>query len=458
LQEELAGRGFGGTLLIMQSNGGVMSVEDARRRPVATLMSGPVGGVAAATELLRTDPSLTNLVTLDIGGTSADVAILDEGEPVTQTLGEIASWPVMVPMVDVKSIGAGGGSIARVDPFGALLVGPESAGANPGPACYGRGGTAATVTDANLVLGRLDAGYFAGGDLELDTAAASAAIAEHVASPYSMSLEEAALGIVTVVNSTMARLLWEVMIGRGYDPREFALLAFGGAGPLHACALAHTLGIREVVVPVGPGTFSASGMIAADIRRDLERMLIGGGAVSDEELTAAYAELERLALAQIEAEHGGYERVDFRRFAELRYAGQHHPLSVEVSAATATRPTLEAAFHDKHHRLYGFRRDDVSVELLRIQISALGRVARVDGRRVGAGSRTVPEPIAVRRLCLDDGSYEASIFRRVDLSPGSTLTGPCVIEEPTSTTYLPPRFDLVVDEASNLRIEVPAAE
>jgi N-methylhydantoinase A len=212
------------------------------------------------------------------------------------------------------------------------------------------------------------------------------------------------------------------------------------------------------VVPVGPGTFSASGMIAADIRRDLERMLIGGGAVSDEELTAAYAELERLALAQIEAEHGGYERVDFRRFAELRYAGQHHPLSVEVSAATATRPTLEAAFHDKHHRLYGFRRDDVSVELLRIQISALGRVARVDGRRVGAGSRTVPEPIAVRRLCLDDGSYEASIFRRVDLSPGSTLTGPCVIEEPTSTTYLPPRFDLVVDEASNLRIEVPAAE
>jgi N-methylhydantoinase A len=409
---------------------------------------------------MRAEPSLANVVTLDIGGTSADVAILDEGEPVTRTLGEIGSWPVMVPMIEVQSIGAGGGSIARVDAFGALLVGPESAGSSPGPACYGRGGSAATVTDANLVLGRLNPSYFAAGELDLDVSAARASIEEQVANPHSMSLDEAALGIVTVIDSTMARLLWEVMIGRGYDPRDFALLAFGGAGPLHACALAQTLGIREIVVPVGPGTFSAYGMIAADVRRDLERMLIGNDGVSDEKLALAFAELEALALAEIEAEHAGYERVDFRRFAELRYAGQHHPLSIELPSSgddsSAVLEAVDATFHEKHQRLYGFRRDDVAVELLRIQLSALGRIARVEAQTHGMSLPQEPKPIGTRRLYVGAGSREAPVFRRSDLGIGSSLTGPCVVEEPTSTTYLPPEFELKVDGLGNLRVAVPA--
>ena len=461
LEAALAEEGFAGEVLIMQSNGGVMSVSDARRRPVATLMSGPVGGVAAATELLRDDRLLKNLVTLDMGGTSADVAILDQGEPVTQTLGEIGSWPVMVPMVDVKSIGAGGGSIARVDPFGALQVGPESAGADPGPACYGRGGTLATVTDANLVLGRLNPIYFAGGEIELDLAAAGFAIREHVAGHYSMSPEAAALGIVTVINSTMARLLWEVMIGRGYDPRDFALLAFGGAGPLHGCALAQALGIREVVVPVEPGTFSAYGMIAADIRHDLERMMVGSDCMGDVELAAAFADLEGLALDQISSEHSRYERIEFRRYAEVRYAGQHHPLSVEVSTSDGDSAGLlaraKAAFHEKHDRLYGFRRENVAVELLRIQVSTIGRVGRIDDRQTKRAERpaTKHKPREIRRLYLGDEWCDAPVFRRSDLDVGSTLCGPCIVEEPSSTTYLPPEFGLEVDLDSNLRITVP---
>jgi N-methylhydantoinase A len=458
LEAALDSQGFDGQVLIMQSNGGVMSVTDARRRPVATLMSGPVGGVAAATELLRTNGAPQNVVTLDVGGTSADVAILDRGEPVSRTLGQMGGWPVMVPMVDIDSIGAGGGSIARVDEFGALLVGPESAGAVPGPACYGRGGKAATVTDANLVLGRLNPGYFAGGDLVLDVDAASSAIEKHVASRYAMTPEEAALGIVTVINSTMSRLLGEVMIGRGYDPREFALVAFGGAGPLHACALAQSLGIGAVVVPLRPGTFSAYGMIAADIRHDLERMVIGGERTDDEQLAEAFAELEQTALAEIEREHAGYDRVEFLRFAELRYAGQHHPITVEMPVpggrpGHSIRASVIEAFHERHHRLYGFRRDDTPVELLRIQLSAIGRVSRTPVPSIE--KRPAASPREIRRLCLEGGACDAPVFRRDDLGAGSALVGPCLVEEATSTTYLPPAFSLKVDAGGSLQIAVP---
>jgi N-methylhydantoinase A len=459
LESALVGTDFDGQLLIMQSNGGVMSVNEARQRPVATLMSGPVGGVAAASELLQQDPSLRNVVTLDIGGTSADVAILDEGEPVTRTLGEIGGWPVMVPMVDVSSIGAGGGSIARVDAFGGLVVGPESAGAFPGPACYMRGGTAATVTDANLVLGRLDPAYFAGGDVPLDEAAARSVIDTAVASRYGLSCEEAAVGIVTVINSTMARLLWEVMIGRGYDPRDFSLLAFGGAGPLHACALAQALGITEVVVPLQPGAFSACGMITADIRRDLQRMMVGRDVLSEGELAAVYADLEASARADIEFEHADYERIEFRRFAELRYVGQHHPLSVEVRASAGssgeTSASLRAAFHEKHDRLYGFRRDANPVELLRLELSAIGKVRRIHPLHTDDETRTGFEHAESRRIYLDGQLHDARIIRRAELLPGAAVGGPCVVEEHTSTTFVPPECELSVDDQHNLRIAVP---
>jgi N-methylhydantoinase A len=422
-------------------------------------MSGPVGGVAAASELIAADGALRNVVTLDVGGTSADVAILDAGEPVTRSVGEIAGWPVMVPMVDIRSIGAGGGSIARVDAFGRLAVGPDSAGAFPGPACYGRGGILATVTDANLVLGRLNPEYFAGGDFALDEAAGRSAIEREVAQRYEMSVDEAALGIVTVIDSTMARLLWEVMIASGYDPRDFALLAFGGAGPLHACSVARTIGVREVLVPPNPGTFSAYGMITADIRRDFERMVFGRDVAGD--LTVAFGELERTVRGELESQHAGYASVDYRRFVELRYAGQRHPLLVEIETSDGQQSynvdAVRAAFHDKHHRLYGFRRDTSPVEFVRIQVSAIGRVPRFESTRdrVTTGPAIAPTQ---RRQYLKDGWCVSPVFQRSTLVPGATLAGPCLVEEPTSTTFVPPDCVCEVDSRSNLRISVPPLE
>jgi N-methylhydantoinase A len=455
LERKLRADAFDGQVLIMQSNGGVMSATEARERPVSTLMSGPVGGVTGALAISRLLGHELNLVTLDIGGTSADVAIVDRGEAVTRTVGHIGRWPVMVPMVDIESIGAGGGSIARVDEFGALLVGPQSAGADPGPACYGRGGSNATVTDANLVLGRIDPAYFLGGDLELEVEAAERAIREHVAEAYGMDVEQAAEGIVTVVNSNMTRLLWEVMIGRGYDPRDFALLAFGGGGPLHACELAQSLGISKLIVPPEPGTFSAAGILVADVRRDRERMMVGEEAGDADAVNAAFIQLEVEGKAQLEAEQAGHDSIDYVRSAELRYIGQDHWISVELPRGQVDEPLTEArrAFHDKHERLYGFRREETPVELVRIQVAAIGRLpasAIAPGSTNGSAASRKARP-----LYANGGWIEATFVDRSALQVGEELVGPAVVEEPGSTTYVPPGCRLSCDVRGLLHIDIP---
>ena len=455
LERRLGDGGFAGQVLIMQSNGGVMSGADARERPVATLMSGPIGGVTGALGIARHLGADTNLVTLDIGGTSADVAIIDRGEAVARAVGQIGGWPIMVPMIDIESIGAGGGSIARVDEFGGLSVGPESAGAVPGPACYGRGGQVATVTDANVVLGRIDPAYFLGGQLTLDVDAAERVIRDEVAEPYGMDLEQAAEGVITVINSNMRRLLWEVMIGRGYDPREFKLLAFGGAGPLHACELAQSLGIGEVVVPVEPGTFSAMGILGADVRHDLDRMVVAIPGLDDAGVEGAYGELEAGGRERLEAEDAGYAKIDVVRAAELRYLGQDHLLAVELHG-DASAPLTEATelFHEKHERLYGFRRDDVPVELVRLQLAVVGR--RGDIAAVTPGSRNGNAADASDRRLFAGGAWQDAISHdRSDLAPGAQVDGPCIIEEPGCTTYVPDGFSAAVDDLGLLRIAVP---
>ncbi|MEA2321066.1 MAG: N-methylhydantoinase [Solirubrobacteraceae bacterium] len=454
LEEQLSGGGFSGQVLIMQSNGGVMSGAEARDRPVATLMSGPIGGVTGALEIARLLGPDTSLVTLDIGGTSADVAIIDRGEAVSRAVGHIERWPIMVPMIDIESIGAGGGSIARVDEFGGLSVGPESAGADPGPACYGRGGTRATVTDANVVLGRINPSYFLGGRLDLDVDGAQRVIREHVAEPYDMDVEQAAEGVVTVINSNMRRLLWEMMIGRGYDPREFKLLAFGGAGPLHACELAQSLGIGEVIVPAEPGTFSALGILGADVRHDLELMVVSLESVDDASVERAYAELEAEGRERIEGQHASFERIEFLRSAELRYVGQDHPLSVDLEAGEGA-PLARAVelFGQKHERLYGFRRDDVPVELFRIQVAAVGRRER---HAVAAAAANGAGPArSTRRLWAGGRWHDAEAHQRTGLTGDAAVAGPCVIEEPGSTTYLPPGFTATVDAHGLLHISIP---
>jgi N-methylhydantoinase A len=453
LERQLSNEGFAGEVLIMQSNGGVMSATEARRRPVATLMSGPVGGVIGALGVAKLIGPDASLITLDIGGTSADVAIVDRGEAVSRVVGYIDRWPIMMPMIDIESIGAGGGSLARVDDFGGLTVGPESAGAEPGPACYGRGGTEATVTDANLVLGRINPASFLGGRLALDVSAATQAVTKSIGLRYGMTVERSAEGIVTVINATMRRLLWETLISRGYDPREFKLLAFGGAGPLHACELAQAVGIAEVMVPPEPGTFSASGILDADLRHDLERMLVAVPGLDNAAVERAYRALETEGQARVCGEQRAEVPVTFLRSAELRYLGQDHPLSVEFTEPTHS-PLQDAhgLFHAKHERLYGFRRDDVPVELVRVQVAAIGRRPPRGRSRRESGGTQQGKP---RRLWADRTWQNGLAYARRDLAPGAVVEGPCVIEEPGSTTYVPPGCQATADDFGILHIQIP---
>ena len=456
LEQSLSGAGFGGQVMIMQSNGGHMSASDARRRPAATLMSGPVGGVAGAAALTRRADETLDLVTLDIGGTSADAAIIDKGDPVTRTVGHVGRWPVMVPMVDIEAIGAGGGSIARVDDFGSLSVGPESAGAVPGPVSYAQGGEEPTVTDANLILGRINPDNFLGGELRLDVDGARRAIEEKIAARYGMSCEKAAEGVITVVNSNMVRFLREAVIGRGFDPRSFSLLAYGGAGPLHACDLAAALEMKQVLVPPHPGTFSAFGILTADARYDIDRMVMGIE-VGSGDLERMLSELEADGRRRIDEEGLGQGEVASLRTAELRYVGQDHPLGVELPSSSDGDlvGVAEQLFHEKHRRLYGFERPSNPVELVRLQVSVIGR-SRLLGdseKRPSVPQRTTPtEPQGSRTVYSGGTEREAAITARDALQPGHRLSGPWVIEEEGSTTYVPPEWTLTVLEDDTLQL------
>jgi N-methylhydantoinase A len=455
LEHSLGDAGFTGKVMIMQSNGGHMSASDARRRPAATLMSGPVGGVAGGAALARRGEQVLDLVTLDIGGTSADAAIVDKGDPVTRTVGHVGRWPVMVPMVDIEAIGAGGGSIARVDEFGALSVGPQSAGAVPGPVSYGKGGTEPTVTDANLLLGRINPDNFLGGALRLDVDGAREAMQERIGARYSMSWEQAAEGVITVVNSNMVRFLREAVMGRGYDPRDFSLLAYGGAGPLHACDLAAALEMKRVLVPVHPGTFSAFGILTADARYDLDKMVMGLD-VDSEDLDRMLSELEAQGREQLKAERLAHARVDCLRTVELRYAGQDHPLAVELPHdARELVGEAQRRFHEKHRRLYGFQRDDTPTELVRLQVSVIGRTPGVAEAGVGlraAEVATAPSPEVSRQLYAGGRWVDASIHDRGRLTWGDSVAGPSVVEEAGSTTYVPEGWTLTVLEDLTLRL------
>jgi N-methylhydantoinase A len=418
LELALTQNGFDGEIQIMRSNGGVMSSLEARQRPVATLMSGPIGGVTGAVALAKQLRAGGNLVTLDIGGTSADVAIVDGGEAVTRSVGHIGAWPVMVPMIDIEAIGAGGGSIARVDEFRALSVGPESAGADPGPACYGRGGIEPTVTDAHVVVGRINPNYFLGGELRLDVEAARRSISDRIARPYGMTCEQAAEGMIDLVNSNMVRLLWEALIGRGYDPREFSLLT-------------------------------------ADVRRDYERMVVGTDAGTSATLARVFAGLEHEANEDLSAERAEFASTAFIRSAELRYVGQDHPLLVELPSESNSGCELlglvRELFHSKHERLYGFRRDDARVELVRLHLLALGRLSQHSTAAVEAAeaSKSI-DPKDSRPLFVDGHFQDALIYERAALPFGAKMEGPCILEEPSATTYVPPGFDLLVEEDGNL--------
>jgi N-methylhydantoinase A len=452
---------FTGRLLIMQSNGGTMSPATAKRVPVATMESGPVGGIIAAAEV-GTGLKYPNVIAFDMGGTTAKVSLVQNGKPdIAQGYfigGAASGHPVMLPVVDIIEVGAGGGSIAWIDAVGALKVGPRSAGGQPGPVCYGQGGTEPTVTDANVVLGRVIASRFLGGEMPLDAQAAREAIRVKIAEPLGLTINEAALGIVKIAIAEMSLAVRGVSVARGYDPRDFAMLAFGGAGPLHAAEIARELHIPTLIVPRVPGHFSALGMLMADLRHDYVRTYYKPLAASD------FAEIGRIFDEMIAdgrrllIEEGTIpEAVHVQRFLDLRYIGQEFPIQTPAAGeviAAADVDGMRASFDELHDRRYGHQAVDEPIEIVNLRLTVTGRRERSHFARVAAGGSSAP--IAQSDVVLDDANVPVAcpVFDRERLAAGARVSGPGVIWEYASTTVLFEGDELTVADSGELLIRI----
>jgi N-methylhydantoinase A len=455
LSGRLAEQGFQGTLWFVISNGGMMLADEVRHRPETMFVSGPAAGAEGALQVGRL-LGLDHLITLDMGGTSCDVTLIEGGRlSVTSDYEIDFDMPLTIPTIDIRTIGAGGGSIAWIDRGGSLEVGPQSAGADPGPACYGRGGTEATVTDADLLLGYIDPDRFLGGEMRLDIAAAERAVGT-LGQQLGLSTTDTAAGIVRVVNEHMAAAIREVSIDRGRDPRDYTLLPFGGAGPVHAVALAEIIGIPRVVVPPEPEVLSSFGAIALDVKIDVE--------------TTSYSELRDVDTDQLEGQFRTLETqgrdllvqqgvnpddIIILRVAELRYVGQTYELPVDAPAdltANGALQALEAAFHREHENFYGVSDPESPVAIVNLRVTAIGRTAkpsflpaRPQGRAMPFAKRTVYFP----RI----GHVKVPIYWRADLPAGVEIRGPAIIEQRGSTFVIPDGWVVMVDVSGNLLAE-----
>ena len=461
LQQEVARDFKNATLGINQSSGGLMSVEQARRFPVRTALSGPAAGVVGAIHVAHL-AKRPNFITFDMGGTSTDVCLVrDYGVP-TSFDRNVAEFPVRLPMVDINTIGAGGGSIAWFDRDGLLKVGPISAGAVPGPACYGMGGERPAVTDANLVLGRLGSGGLIGGRLPLDVAAARKSLAAH-AKQLGYSIEKTAHGMLGIVVSNMVRAIRAVSVERGHDPRQFTLMPFGGAGALHATEVARSLGIREILVPPAPGILCAQGLVVSDLKENFVRTR---RTLVDESAGAAIGKVVDELLGAARAWCGS-ERIEpeSQRFAallDMRYVGQNFELSVPLAetgagGAIAVPPVAElrAAFFAAHEKNYGYFNPSDPVEIVNYRLVALGLIKPSNRPWREAAAGAVPAPTGRRDVFfVADKAHSTPIYDRNALSPGNRIEGPAVIDQLDATTVLYPGDSLRVDEAFNLLIEV----
>ncbi len=446
-------------LRLVQANGGVMRPEAVAGRAVNLLNSGPAGGATAAAFLGR-EAGEPNLVSVDMGGTSFDVSTIAEGAAAMTTEAKVDGYPVKIPITDVNVIGAGGGSIAWLDAGGALNVGPRSAAANPGPACYGLGGTEPTVTDANVVLGRIAPDYFLGGEMPLRRDLAEEAIREQVAEPLGLSIEEAAAGIVRVVNANMAKAIAVSSVQRGLDLRDFALLAFGGAGPLHAADLAADLGMKSAIIPPFPGAFSAFGLLVADARHDFVRAVLAPEDRLDPgDLARIFRELEAEGLGELARDGVPPRDRAVRWSADLRFEGQSYELNIPVPR----RPRFSGAdlrrllrdFAATHERLYSFRAVDEKTVLVNARVTALGRSPRMrlpPVPRGRSGPRAArPARKGERRVLFGPGRpARTAIYERRLLGAGAVVPGPAVVEEEISCTVVPPGQTLRVDPLGNL--------
>lgn len=462
LEDGLAQGGFGGEILIVQSNGGVMSVETARDLPIRTALSGPAAGVIAGAHIATT-AGFPNVITCDMGGTSFDVSLVAEGQSVLSPQTAIDfGMVVRSPMIEITTIGAGGGSIAWVDRGGLLQIGPESAGSDPGPACYGLGNDRPTVTDANVVLGRINADRPIGGKLDrLDVAAAERAIATHVGQPLGLTPVDAAEAIIRVANSRMAGAIRLVSVERGHDPKKFVAMPFGGGGALHAGALIREVGLSRALVPPYPGVTSALGCVIADMRHDFVHTLNGLVASLDE--PAIEAEMVRTAAsgrALLERADVPFERIDTIFEFDMSYVGQTHTVAVPFAARddggtgfTAAR--LAAAFETAYRAAYGTLLDGIGMRVLNLRTSVIGRrpkfalellAPRATGDRDSA--RT-----GARRVYADGAWHDAAVYARLDLAVGSQIEGPALLEQPDTTIFVDPDMRATIDRLGNLLIE-----
>ena len=460
LREALDADGVRAPLLIMKSDGGVTSAATCVRQPVQTVLSGPAAGVIGAVSVARA-AGFKDIISVDVGGTSADICLVRDGRPEITKDGAVGAFPLKLPIIDINTIGAGGGSIA-VAAGGRLTVGPRSAGAEPGPVCYGRGGTEPTVTDAHLVLGRIPEALL-GGEIPIDVKAARAAIEARIARPLRLALEDAAAGIVEVVDNTMARAVRAVSVGRGHDPRAFSLVAFGGAGPLHACRLAELLDIPTVIVPPHPGVLSTWGLLDTDIRTTFVRTagtaargLAAGGDVAAAE--AAWTALERQARGWLDDEHVPRERQRLERSADLRYQHQSFELTCVLGEGPLTPERLRdlvQTFHREHRRLYTYDIPSATVELVNLRVTALGRLperaAPTASRRGGdaASARTGEKSVHF----MGRGFVACAVYARARLAPGMTFPGPAIVDQPDTTVLVAPGFHARVDESLSIILE-----
>ena len=451
LGKRFAEHGVVKRVAVIKSNGGEMTLDKAREAPIQLSLSGPTGGVVGAKHIAKL-VGVDHLVTLDMGGTSTDVSTVVNGRESFTTSFEIEfGVPIQIPMIDIRTMGAGGGSLAWVDKGGMLRVGPESAGAAPGPACYGLGGTRATATDANVVLGRINPNNFLGGEMQLDFDAAQRAVAE-IAAKIGKRVEETALGIVQISNNNMVGALRSVLTERGLDPRDFTLLAFGGAGPVHISDLMHQANIPSGIVPNYPGQFSAFGFLVTDARIDLERTAqMTSKAFDADHANRVLADLVGEAVQALQ-DQGHSAGIEIHRSLEMRYFGQNHELEVPIDFEAFdehTIATMWEKFHHAHKARFNFAIPRETIELISIKVTGVSVTDKPELPTLDAGSGS-PQPAGYRTVVFDDGSHETPIYDRALLRHGHRFSGPAVVEEPASVTVVRPGETLCVDQFGNL--------
>jgi N-methylhydantoinase A len=456
----LESRGLDREFQVIQSNGGVTTASAAGQHGVRALLSGPAGGAIGGASLSEaiTEP---NLIIADMGGTSFDLTLVQNKKISLVTEEEVAGYKISLPMIGIYTVGAGGGSIGHLDAGGILKVGPQSAGANPGPACYDRGGTQPTVTDANLVLGFLNPEYFLGGTMRLNAARANKAIEENVSRPLGVSTVEAAQAIYEIVNSNMVDAIHVVTVEQGYDPREFALVAAGGAAPLHTGVLAKALGIPRVIIPHASSVFCALGGLEADMKYDYVRTyLVKMGTLKSEQLFKSFDELRKEGVARLEKDGIPEDMRSFEYWLEMRYVGQHWDIPVPVHMRNGSKPELGEIveeFHTRHEKVHGYKLEEREVEIANIRLTAIGKSPRLTLKTKQIEGREASSAIKDRRRAYfgaDDGFLEVPVYDGSKLKSGNELSGPAIVEKPSTTIVIYPNQHARIDERENMIVSI----